>query len=85
MGYPRNRFNVQGMNGKQSADKSASPNTTRRFLQQQKEQDDIENVEKKIRKVMTTGIHLKQLVVHHVRDPSERMPVGFNRGRKCPD
>ena len=58
---------MQGMDGKQSGDKSAASQRSSHLDQQPEQQQRIDNVEEKIGQMMGAGIQPIELRVEHVR------------------
>ena len=63
------------MNSEQGCDKSAAPDRTGHFSEQEKEQENGNRVENDVREMMSAGFQSKNLTIQHVRHRSERGPV----------
>lgn len=83
LSYPRHRFNVQRVNGKERSYEGAFPNRTGHSLEHQKEQQHRHRMKNDVGKVMAASVQSIQLAIEHVGKRGKRMPVprmGMSKG-----
>src|ERR1043165_9736870 len=66
------------MNCEKDRRESARPELVCEAIQQQKEKDGVQGVEKKAHQVMTLRVQAKELHIEHVQEPCDRMPIRPN-------
>ena len=72
------------MDSKERSGHCAAQAHARSPVKQEKEQDHIQCMQQNVGKVVTGGAQPKHLDVSHVREPSDRVPVGFGGSGKSP-
>src|SRR5512137_2779089 len=75
LGHPCDGFDVQGMQGKESGDKGASPACASHSTEKPKQQEGVGDVKEQIDRVERAGAEAKEPDVEHEREPGERLPV----------
>jgi hypothetical protein len=83
-GNPGNGFNVDGVQSEEGGNKGAAPVRAGHLLEQAKEQQRVEGVEKKIGGMVSGGVEAVELAIEHVGEPGQRMPVAGVAGGKSP-
>jgi hypothetical protein len=83
-GDPGDRFDVQGMQGKESGDQRTQPELRGQAVQEEQEKQGVGNMEQHTGQVVAGGIESVELAVEHVGEPGQGVPiVGIDRG-ECP-
>ena len=72
------------MQCKQRAHHQTGPGESGRLPQQQEQQHSIDRMQQKIGVVMAQGIEAKELAVHGMRQPGQRVPVSLVKSRERP-
>src|ERR1035441_10058857 len=81
---PGDRFDVQRMQSKESGDKGAAPKSAGHLPEEQEDQDNIGDVKNQVGQVHLAGAAAEELVIEHVGNPSEGMPVAGVAGGERP-
>ena len=81
---PRHAFHVQGMQRKETGNRSTPPRGSGHGPQDPKDQQCIRYVQPQCGRVVPGGIQPKQLGIQHVRIPGQGVPVGLRPGRQRP-
>ena len=84
LGYPGNRFDIDGMQGEERSHHSAAPDEAGCRSQYPKQQQYIKDVENYVRAMMPCRIEIKELVIERVGQPCHGMPVSCVVGGERP-
>jgi hypothetical protein len=85
LSYPRDRLNVQRVNGKERGHEGALPKRTGHLLEHQKGQQHRDCMKYDVGEVMAARVQSIQLAIKHVRKRGERVPVPRMSMRECGD
>ncbi len=84
LGYPGHRLDVGWMHREQRCHHGARQLAARRAAQELEQEERGAEVEQQVGEVVAARIEAEELAVQHVRQKSERMPVGGDDGGESP-